>query len=153
MRLDDYATRVFNNHPIAPLAAVLLRTESAASSQIEHLTVGARQLAMAEIALAASTNAELVAGNVATMQAAIRLATELDAATILTMHAVLMGQQKQSRPGRWRETQVWIGGGVEPGRSRFRTTGARPGAIRDDLTAFLARFDIPAMVQAAIAYA
>ena len=155
MRLNDYASRVFNNHPIAPLAAVLLRTESAASSQIEHLTVGARQLAMAEIGLAASTNAELVAGNVAAMQAAIRLAAELDTATILTMHAALMGQQKQSWPGRWRETQVWIGSsGLSPAGAAFvpPAPGRVPAAM-DDLTAFLARFDLPAMVQAAIAHA
>ncbi len=33
-------------HTLGPMSAVLLRTEATSSSQIEHLTVGAKNLAM-----------------------------------------------------------------------------------------------------------
>ncbi|WP_157732704.1 hypothetical protein [Cellulomonas sp. PSBB021] len=43
------------------MSSILLRTESASSSQIENPTVGARQLAVAEIDQAGSENTRLVA--------------------------------------------------------------------------------------------
>src|SRR5690625_3200881 len=45
---------------LGPMSAVLLRTESASSSQIENLTVGARQLALAELDQSGSQNATVV---------------------------------------------------------------------------------------------
>ena len=155
MRLDDYVTHLFEGHPVAPLASVLLRTESAASSQIEHLTVGARQLALAEIGMAASPNAELVAGNVATMRAAIRLADELTTDAVLAMHAALMTGTPQALPGRWRDTQVWIGSsGLSPAGALFvPPTAARLPAAMDDLTKFMNRYDLPVMIHTAIAHA
>lgn len=42
---------------IAPFAAVLLRTESAASSKIENITASARAIAQAELQAAAGRNA------------------------------------------------------------------------------------------------
>src|SRR5690606_10412738 len=62
-RFDAEASHILGDREIAPIAAVLLRSESAASSQIENLTVGARQLALAEIGEEASANARTVAGN------------------------------------------------------------------------------------------
>jgi hypothetical protein len=60
-RFDEYVSRTFGDTEIAPLRSVLLRTESSASSQIENLTVGARQLALAEIGEHSSANAAIVA--------------------------------------------------------------------------------------------
>lgn len=155
MRLDDYATHLFKSYPVAPLASVLLRTESAASSQIEHLTVGARQLALAEIGLAASPNAELVARNVAAMQAAVHLADNLDLDALLAMHAVLMDRQAHVRPGQWRDMQVWIGSsGVSPANASFVPPAPpRVPAAMDDLVRFLSRHDLPVLVHTAIAHA
>jgi len=155
IRLDEYVTHLFDQHPIAPLASVLLRTESAASSQIEHLTVGARQLALAEIGLAASANAELVAGNVATMRAAIRLADELNTDAILAMHAALMAGAPHASPGRWRDTQVWIGlSGLSPAGASFVPPAPyRLPAAMDDLTQFIHRYDLPVLIHTAIAHA
>jgi len=155
MCLDDYAARLFGQHPVAPLASVLLRTESAASSQIEHLTVGARQLALAEIGMAASTNADLVAGNVAAMRAAIRLADELGTDSILAMHAALMSHHADTLPGQWRDAQVWIGpSGLSPAEASFVPPAPeRVPVAMDDLAAFLARYDLPTMVHTAIAHA
>src|SRR5262245_10645046 len=63
---------------IAPFASVLLRSESAASSQIENLTSSARALAEAEIGEGNRANASVILGNVRTMQAALDLAGRLD---------------------------------------------------------------------------
>ena len=155
MRLDEYATHLFEGRPVAPLASVLLRTESAASSQIERLTVGARQLALAEIGLAASANAELVAGNVTAMRAAIHLADEPNADAILAMHAALMTGAPHAMPGRWRDTQVWIGSsGLSPAGAVFvPPTASRVPQAMDDLTRFMNRYDLPTMIHTAIAHA
>ena len=68
---DDAATE------LAPLAAVLLRTESASSSEIEGVTAGARALAMAVIEAKAGPNAQLVTANVTAMQRAVELADQI----------------------------------------------------------------------------
>src|SRR4051812_19343248 len=47
----------------APLDAVLLRSESAASSQIENLTASARSIGLAELGDASRSNASLVVAN------------------------------------------------------------------------------------------
>ncbi|HEX5970149.1 MAG TPA: Fic family protein, partial [Intrasporangium sp.] len=101
---------------VAPFAAILLRSESAASSHIENLTSSARALAEAAIGAGDRTNAIAVLANVRTMQAAMDLAGDLDVASILSMHRALMTGQQRFRPGRWRGEQVWIGGtGLHPG--------------------------------------
>ena len=89
---------------------MLLRSESAASSQIENLTSSARALAEAEIGEGHRASASVILANVRTMQAALELAGRLDEQAVLAMHRALMAQQSQHRPGRWREEQVWVGG-------------------------------------------
>ncbi|MBK8460889.1 MAG: hypothetical protein IPL43_12460 [Micropruina sp.] len=49
---------------VSDVHGILLRSESAASSEIENLTVGAKQLAIAELGGAARRNANLVSRNV-----------------------------------------------------------------------------------------
>jgi hypothetical protein len=73
--LDDAARRLAafvagGAGEIAPFASVLLRSESAASSQIENLTSSARALAEAEIGEGTRANAGVILANVRTMQAA-----------------------------------------------------------------------------------
>lgn len=70
---------------VSDVHGILLRSESAASSEIENLTVGAKQLAIAELGGAARRNANLVSRNVRAMKAAIRLAEHLDTDSILAM--------------------------------------------------------------------
>ena len=72
---------------IAPFAAVLLRSESAASSKIENLTSSARSIALAELGDTSKPNASIIVSSVRTMQAAIDLADRLDQDAILAMHA------------------------------------------------------------------
>lgn len=138
-----------------PLEAILLRTESASSSEIERITAGSRQIALAELGASGSANARLVVANSRAMAAARRLAETLDGDAILAMHKALLGDQDPAIAGRWRQEQVWIGGGslsphsaefVPPHRERV------PGLV-DDLAAFMARTDVPPLAHVAVAHA
>ncbi|TML28457.1 MAG: Fic family protein [Actinobacteria bacterium] len=111
---------------IAPFAAVLLRSESAASSQIENLTASARAIAEAELGVTGKRNAVQIVANTRAMDAALALAE-----------------------------QVWIGGGdlgphgaqfVPPQQSRIEPAIA-------DLVAFIRRDDLPVLVHGAVAHA
>ena len=140
---------------IAPFAAVLLRSESAASSQIENLTATARAIGEAELPGGrARRNAETIVANTAAMQAAIALSDNVDAHAILAMHRALMSNEPRHTPGAFRTEPVWIGGGSTPIGATF--VGPRheliPGAI-GDLIAFAQRTDVPALPQIAVGHA
>ncbi|MCX6393229.1 MAG: Fic family protein [Solirubrobacterales bacterium] len=141
---------------IAPFAALLLRSESAASSQIENLTASARAIAEAELAgREGGGNAAQVVANTRAMTTAIDLSGVLSAEAILTMHDALMRPHDPEIAGRWRSEQVWIGGGrLGPHHAQFvPPQHSRVPAAMADLIAFMDRDDMPAMVQAAIAHA
>lgn len=140
---------------LSPLTAVLLRTESASSSQIEHITAGSRALALAVIDERAGVNAQLVAANVAAMQAAVGLAESFDNDSVLAAHAALLGRSKPDIAGQFRDTQVWVGGrGATPHTATFVPPhAARVDASMRDLVEFTRRTDIPPLTQAAIAHA
>lgn len=140
---------------IAHFSAILLRSESAASSRIENLTASARAIAEAEIDASRRTNAAEVVANTRTMVAALALAGDIGTSSILAMHHALMKESDPANAGRWRTEQVWIGGGnlgphlalfVPPHHARV------PGAI-DDLVKFIARTDVPVLAHAALAHA
>jgi Fic family protein len=140
---------------IAPFSSVLLRSESAASSQIENLTASARAIAEATLGEPAGANARQVVGNVAAMRAALALAGDVTSDAILAMHRALLERSEPDIAGRWREEQVWIGGSalgphlasfVPPHHDRV------PGAIKD-LVKFISRDDIPVLAHAALAHA
>ncbi|WGW12185.1 Fic family protein [Saxibacter everestensis] len=157
VRFDEYSSARLGNHgeEIAPMAAVLLRSESAASSQIENLTVGARQLALAELGERSSRNASIVASNVRAMQAANELSEKIDESSILEMHRALLAGTQPDTAGQFRQQQVWIGGtGVGPHQAMF--VPPHHSRVRDsirDLVGFIAREDIPVLPQTAIAHA
>lgn len=140
---------------IAPFSAVLLRSESAASSQIEHLTASARAIAEAELGETGRRNASEIVANTSAMRAAVALSDRIGAAAILEMHRALMESTDPDMAGKWRTQPVWIGGGrlgphdadfVPPQHSRIA------GSI-DDLVRFTARDDLPALAHAAITHA
>ncbi|WP_265521228.1 Fic family protein [Oerskovia flava] len=153
-RFDAETDATLGTAEIAPLPSVLLRSESAASSQIEHLTVGARQLALAELGEHATRNATTVAGNVHAMQAAVELADRIDDTTILTVHRALMGE-RDPQAGRWRTEQVWIGGtSAGPHLADFVAVHhTRVPAAIDDLVTFARRTDLPVLAHAAVLHA
>jgi Fic family protein len=141
---------------IAPFSAVLLRSESAASSNIENLTASARAIAEAEaLGDTSRRNAALIVSNNEAMKAAVALADRLHENAILAMHAALMHDSDPACAGKWRTEQVWIGGGnlgprgaeyITPHHTRVPDTIA-------DLLAFTRRADMPALPQIAIAHA
>jgi hypothetical protein len=88
---------------LAPFTAVLLRTESAASSQIEQLSSSARKIAEAEVTGAGIARAEMIVASVQSMQAALELADHLDGDAILAMHDALMRRRVPQIAGRWRD--------------------------------------------------
>lgn len=155
-RFDVEASALFGDSEIAPITAVLLRSESAASSQIEHLTVGARQLALAELSDlggAASRNARTVSANVRAMQAALDLADEVSEASILAMHHALLVGQDQAMPGRYREAPVWIGGRAPTEAMFVPPAGELVPAAMVDLLALAGRRDVPALLHLAVVHA
>ena len=139
----------------APFASILLRTESASSSEIENLTSGARQIALAELGEHASRNAQLIVGNVRAMQAALDLSESINGYAILEMHRALLEESDPDIVGHWRDQQVWIGGGsLGPHTAQFVPPHhERVTALMDDLVAFANRVDLPVLAQTAIAHA
>lgn len=140
---------------LAPLAAVLLRTESASSSQIENVTAGAKALALASLHERAGDDARLVAANVDALQRAIDLSDDLGPASILAAHHALLGGHDYAQPGRWRDGQVWIGGAAP---SPHTATFVPPHADRvpdamADLFGYARRTDVPVLPHVAIAHA
>ncbi len=138
-----------------PFASILLRTESASSSEIENLTSGAQAIAEAELGEHDTGNAAQIVRNVRTMEAALALADDIDAESIIAIQTALLGAIAPEFTGGWRKEQVWIGGGslsphladfVPPHHDRVPTA-------MEDLVAFLGRLDIPVLAHVAIAHA
>lgn len=137
------------------LPTLLLRSESAASSQIENLTSSVRNVAIAEISDQAPKNAQLVSGNIAAMKRALLTDGDLDIDSILAIHRVLINRCGQTFGGALRDEQVWMGG------SAFSPHGAlyvppraeRVPAYLDDLVAFARRADVNSVAKAAIFHA
>lgn len=138
-----------------PFASILLRTESASSSEIENLTSGARAIAEAELGERETGNAALIVRNVRTMEAALALADRIDGESIIAMQSALLASHAPDLTGGWRDEQVWIGGdSLSPHLADFVPPHHdRVPAAMYDLVAFIGRVDIPALAQVAIAHA
>ncbi len=137
------------------LPALLLRSESAASSQIENLTSSARNIAMAEITANAPHNAQLIVGNIQAMREALSSNGDLTVPEILRIHATLMNRGGFTSGGTIRREQVWVGGyPYSPHGALFvPPSERRVAACLDDLLAFLRRSDIDGIAKAAIMHA
>jgi Fic family protein len=140
---------------IAPFGAILLRSESAASSRIENLTASAKAVALAELGDTSRRNATEIVANTSAMTAAIALADRLDAPAILAMHAALLEEHDPKIAGRWRSAQVWVGSSrYGPHTASFVPPHhTRVEAAIEDLVRFMHRDDLPVLTQAAIAHA
>jgi Fic family protein len=148
---------------LMPLARLLLRTESIASSKVEGMQVDARSLARAEAnqetgRRVGSSAAEILA-NIDAMQLSIERAADLEGvrpADFLDIHRVLLERAPNSQiAGRFRTSQNWIGG------NDYNPCGAAfvpppPGELvrlLDDLCVFVNDVALPPLVQAAISHA
>ena len=136
-----------------PLPALLLRSESSSSSQIERLTSSVRNVALAELSSKAPSNALIIAGNVAAMREALGQSGDIGIDSICAIHDALMRGTREE-PG-LRKEQVWIGGSpYSPHGATFVPPHAdlvRP--CLEDLVAFGAREDISPIAKAAIFHA
>lgn len=117
----EAAIRELNDaaHPaLAPLARLLLRTESIASSKVEGMQLGVRELARAEARMEsggkASPTALEVLANIAAMELAIQDAATVERFTvedITAIHRRLMENTPNAHTaGEIRAKQNWIGG-------------------------------------------
>lgn len=137
------------------LPALLLRSESAASSQIENLTSSVRNVALAEVCPDAPHNARLIAGNVAAMRTALSQPGELTAETVCAVHKSLIDPTGQSFGGEFRTEQVWVGGtAYSPHGALFVPPQAgRISECVEDLAAYARREDVNPIVKAAMSHA
>lgn len=144
---------------VAPLWAQMLRAESAASSKIERIYTKQAELAAALAGARASKAARDVAAHVVAVEGLVRAASHgpIDLERILSAHRALLESDPAEAPsaGRLRDVQNWIGGSDETPRGADFVPPApeRVGLLMKDLVRFVARTDLPAVAQAAIAHA
>jgi Fic family protein len=159
----EAAIRALNDHAsiggLEAIGPLLLRSEAVASSRIEGYDVSSLNLARALIdPRAARGSARIVAANVSAMEEAIAIGGQVAPLTLddlLAIHAVLMADDEGARPGRVRQEQNWIGGRLgNPSDAAFVPPPEDLVVpLLEDLLTFLAREDLPAVPQAAIAHA
>lgn len=141
-------------HRVVPFTPLLLRSESAASSRIEQLTSSARKVLEAEVTGRGRGNAALIAANTRQMEAAVeRARARVDG--IVEMHRILLTDSAPEIAGVSRNAQVWIGGSdYSPAGAMFVPPHQRHlEGLMADLGEFMARDDLPALAQAAVAHA
>lgn len=161
----DAAIRQLNAsaHPALALARLLLRTESIASSRIEGMQLGARDLARAEARVEAGRRAGATAieilANVDAMELAIDQAATVvsfSADEILAIHRQLMERAPNAQvAGRIRKGQNWIGGNdYDPcGADYVPPPPEYVDALVADLCAAIEDDALPPLVQAALVHA
>jgi Fic family protein len=148
---------------LAALARNLLRSESAASSRIEGVRISHGRLARAAYARAGGRmgdgRAAEVLGNVEAMERAIELGgvgEPFTVADILDIHRTLLRfTEDRDFAGAVRTAQSWIGGNdYHPiGATYVGPPHEMVPELLEDLCRFIARTDIAAVAQAAIAHA
>ena len=161
----ELACRELNTDPPAlanleALARQLLRAESVASSRIEGLVLSHRRLARAAFSPdARDITAQSVLANIAALERAVALATEIDELKrqdLLEVHRVLFkGTRDEALGGLIREEQNWIGGAASSPRNAEFVPPPHEFVpeLLDDLCTFCNRGDVPAAIQAAVAHA
>ena len=146
---------------LTALAGALLRSESVASSRIEHLDAGQRELGLAMLrGMPVTGAAAQVAANVRAMTAAITAARAdlpYHVVDLLHVHRLLLEADPYlgSWAGRLRTVQNWVGGAESTphGAMFVPPAPARVPALVADLVAFCNRRDVDPIAQAAIAHA
>lgn len=148
---------------LAPLARLLLRTESIASSKVEGMQLGVRELARAEARIevggrAAPTAIEILA-NIDAMELAVRDAASVKRVTIkqiADIHRRLIEKSPNPRiAGEIRNRQNWIGGNdYNPcGADFVPPPPERVSELLRDLCDAINDETLPPLVQAALVHA
>ncbi len=146
---------------VTTLAGALLRSESVASSKIEHLAATQRELGLAMLrGVPVQTAAAHVAANVRAMSAAVATPparTPYHVADLLHVHRLLMEADPYEGgwAGRLRTMQNWVGGGdLSPhGALYVPPAPERVAGLVTDLVTFCNRTDVDPIAQAAVAHA
>ena len=148
---------------LAPLARLLLRTESIASSKVEGMQTDARTIARAEarsgMGQMVGSEAREILANIDAMQLAIEEAAQhaaLNADHILAIHRVLLERAPDPRSaGVLRTKQNWIGGNdYNPCGAAFVPPPPQEvEQLLNDLIAFCNDDSLSPLVQAALAHA
>jgi Fic family protein len=145
---------------LAALGTLLLRTESVASSKIEHVEASLDDYARALHGIRSNPSAvSMVAATTAlsTMIDSVSHKDPIELSAITSAHEALMRAEPGEAPdaGKLRTVQNWIGGSdysprgalyVPPPHETVQT-------YMDDLIVFANRRDLPALVQAAVGHA
>ncbi|QBS40360.1 Fic family protein [Nocardia sp. CS682] len=148
----------FGEH-LAPLADFLLRSESVASSKIEHIDAGWRAFGKAVAGGKASVEAQsqlaAVKALIAMVDTAGRGPVTMD--HLLAAHRLLMAPDFYSArdSGQLRDVQNWIGGSdyTPIGAAYIPPPAELVAELMADLLVFVNRNDLPILAQAAIAHA
>lgn len=162
----EAAIRALNDRArpaLAPLARLLLRAESIASSKVEGLQVDARSLARAEaqadIGKALGPMVAEVLANIDAMELAVEEASgadELTIARVTAIHAALLARSPTPHiAGKLRTTQNWIGGNdYNPcGAAFVPPPPDEVDRLLGDLAVFCNSDYLPPLMQAAVAHA
>ncbi|MEO7360127.1 MAG: Fic family protein [Gemmatimonadaceae bacterium] len=157
-RLNDEGGRA-----LAPLAHLLLRTESIASSKVEGMQVGVRELARAEARWEAGGKTGVMAAeilaNIDAMHTAVDHAADAEwfsEAEVIGIHKRLLGNSSQRNiAGLVRSGQNWIGGNdyTPCGADFVPPPPDMLDALLTDLCVSINDDTLPTLVQAAIVHA
>jgi len=137
------------------MPAVLLRSESASSSQIERLTASAKNIAIAELGGHTKDNAVIVASNISSMKSAMEKTGEITLKSILKIHKILCSKFMPKQAGKFRKEQVWIGtrGNIPHTADFVPPHHSRILQYMKDFIEFTERNDIHPIILSAIAHA
>ncbi|WP_204911779.1 Fic family protein [Microlunatus spumicola] len=143
-----------SQHTIGAVTAVLLRSESSSSSQIEQITASARAIAEAELTGLGSGNAVGIVDNMHAMAEALQRTDHLTVDGIAEIQRTLLARHAPRLVG-WRAEPVWVGGrGSTPVTADFVAPDHRRIlAALEDLVTFAGRDDLPVLPQIAVAHA
>lgn len=142
------------------LETLLLRTESVASSKIEHIDASMDDYARALHGIKSNPSAVSMAASTAALVALIGSVdggVRVDDQMIVMAHLALMVEDphEQAYAGRFRDLQNWIGGSDHSPRNALYVPPP-PETVNEymaDLVAFANRDDVPVLAQAAIVHA
>jgi Fic family protein len=145
---------------LGALGAVLLRSESIASSRIERIDADTAAYARAlhgDRSNAAATAMSTATAAVERLIGSVRSGEPLRLSAILDAHLTLMREDpvEQEYAGRLRDVQNWIGGSDHSPRGALFVPPPPDEVARgmEDLIIFASRDDLPVLAQAAIAHA
>jgi Fic family protein len=144
----------------AALSRFMVRTESVASSKIEHISASATDYAKALAGIRSNASAtSMVAASTALhgLIDSVSANGRIELSYLLNAHQALMADDpyESAYAGTLRDMQNWIGGSDHSPRDALYVPppATRLPDLIDDLITYLNRDDVPVMVQAAIGHA